>query len=188
MIINLVSFDPSLRNWGCVNATLDTSNNVVTVTGMSLVETSEAASAKKGVRQNSQDVSSSALLHDGMNAACEGMSLAFAEVPVGSQSARAMASYGICCGVLGGCPLPLIQVTPTEVKKAAVGHGTATKEEMIEWAVAKHPEAPWLRVKSTGKLLGKNEHLADAVAAIYAGIKTAEFKSAIAMLVSMGGK
>lgn len=187
MIVNIVSFDPSLRNWGCVNATLDTGNNVVTVTGMNLIETSEAKSSKKGVRQNSQDIASSEMLHEGMVAACAPATIAFAEVPVGSQSARAMASYGICVGVLGGCPIPLIQVTPTEVKKAATGCGTATKEEMIEWAVRKHPEAPWLTINRHGErqLLNKNEHLADAVAAIYAGMNTAEFKSAIGMLASM---
>ena len=32
-----------------------------------------------------------------------GTALAFVEVPVGSQSARAMASYGVCIGVLASC-------------------------------------------------------------------------------------
>jgi hypothetical protein len=51
---------------------------------------------------------------------------------------------------------------------------------MIEWAVAKHPDAPWLR--RGGKLIAKNEHLADAVASIYAGLKTAQFASVLQML------
>lgn len=185
MIVNIVSMDPSLRNWGCVNATLDTATSAITVSGMNVIQTAEAKSAKKGVRQNSQDIASAELLNEGMIEACGPATIAFAEVPVGSQSARAMASYGICVGVLGGCPIPLIQVTPTEVKKAATGNGTATKEEMIEWAVAKHPEAPWPRTSKGVIIAGRAEHLADAIAAIYAGIKTAEFKSAIGMLASM---
>lgn len=187
MRIELVSFDPSLRNWGCVTAILESTTGKVTVTGMNLIETAEAVSAKKGVRQNSQDINSATLLVEGVEQACTDASIAFAEVPVGSQSARAMASYGICVGVLGSIKIPLIQVTPTEVKKASVGIATATKEEMIQWAVVKHPEAPWLRIKRKGvmELLNKNEHLADAVAAIYAGMGTAEFKSALKILQSM---
>lgn len=187
MKVEIVSMDPSLRNWGVVNALLDTDTGLIKVTGMNLIETAEAVSAKKGVRQNSQDINSATMLCEGVELACADAAIAFAEVPVGSQSARAMASYGICVGVLGSVKIPLIQVTPTEVKKAATGNGTATKAEMIEWAVAKHPEAPWLRRKLKGVmvLVDKNEHLADAVATIYAGMKTAEFKSAIAMMRTM---
>lgn len=184
MKVEIASFDPSLRNWGCVSATLDLSTETVTITGMNLIETAEDASAKKGVRQNSLDLASATSLSEGMREACLDKLIAFAEVPVGSQSARAMASYGICVGVLGGITIPLIQVTPAEVKKAAVGTSTATKREMIEWAVAKHPEAPWLTLGKGEKMryIDKNEHLADAVAAIYAGLKTAEFKSIIKIL------
>lgn len=187
MKVEIVSMDPSLRNWGLVNAILDLDTNELKVTGLNLIETAEAVSAKKGVRQNSQDINSATLLCEGVELACANAAIAFAEVPVGSQSARAMASYGICVGVLGSVKIPLIQVTPTEVKKAATGCGTATKAEMIEWAVSKHPEAPWLRRKLKGAmvLLDKNEHLADALGAIYAGMRTAEFKSAISMMRTM---
>ncbi|MEZ6841385.1 hypothetical protein ABVN80_15055 [Acinetobacter baumannii] len=110
--------------------------------------------------------------------------LLICEVPVGSQSARAMASYGICIGVLSSCPLPLIQVTPTEVKLAGTGIKTATKGEMIEAAMNAHPEAKWPMRKIKGVLepLSSNEHLADATFAIKAGLDTDEFKSAIQML------
>lgn len=58
------------------------------------------------------------------------------EVPVGSQSARSMASYGICIGILASITKPMIQVTPTEVKMATVGSKTASKQDMIDWATS----------------------------------------------------
>jgi Holliday junction resolvasome RuvABC endonuclease subunit len=109
----------------------------------------------------------------------------FAEVPVGSQSSRAMCSYGVCIGLLAGLAarVPLIQVQPTEVKLAAVGTKTASKEEMIEWATGLYPQLPWFTTKRKGvtTFSAKNEHIADAIAAIYAGILTDEFKRMIAM-------
>ena len=113
--------------------------------------------------------------------------IAVAEVPVGAQSARAAFSNGLCCGLLAAVPLPIIEVSPSEVKVAAVGSKTASKEAMIEWAVAKWPEATWMKRKLKGEivLLNDNEHLADACAAVNAGILTVQFAQAIAMMQAM---
>ena len=70
-------------------------------------------------------------------------------------------------------PAP-IQVTPHEVKMASVGKKTASKREMIDWAYEKFPDAGWLF--HSGKLQNKNEHMADAIAIVYAGIQTNEFQ------------
>lgn len=89
---------------------------------------------------------------------------------------RAMASYGICVGVLGALRatgIPFFEVTPNEVKLAAVGSKVATKDTMINWAKHQHPEANWPKAAS------KAEHMADATAAIYAGLRTNEFKQLI---------
>lgn len=89
-----------------------------------------------------------------------------------------MKSYGVCMGVLAGIGIPMIQVTPDEVKRAGAGKKTASKAEMIHWAVHQYPDASWLRQKRNGvmELLMKNEHLADAVAAVRAGMATDEYK------------
>ena len=173
--VRIVGIDPSLRNFGIVKATLDPHTLEYTVDDLFLVGTE--SQDKKVVRKNSDDLRRGKLLFDGLTEACRGASLAIAEIPVGSQSARAMASYGVCVGVLAACPIPLIQVTPTEVKMATVGSKTASKNEMISWATEKFPAAPWLTRKVKGKvdLISANEHLADAVAAIEAGVLTAEF-------------
>ncbi len=178
MKVKVVGLDPSLNNWGIAHATLDIDSLEIEISHFQLVQTDSQNG--KTTRKNSDDIRRAAALYGGMMLGCTGATVAFCEVPVGSQSARAMASYGICVGVLGACPIPLIEVTPFEVKLAAVGHRQAAKEEMIEWGVAKHPNAPWLR--DGGKLVLKNEHLADATAAIYAGIKTAQFMTVLQML------
>lgn len=187
MKMNIVGVDPSLRNFGIVNAILDTDTLEFEVTSMKLVESEDNAKKAKTVRKNSDDLRRARLLHEGFQLACQGASFAFVEVPVGSQSARAMASYGICIGVLASCPISMIQVTPTEVKLAMTGEKTATKDEMIEAAVKAHPGAKWLTRKSGGQLalLAANEHLADATGAIMAGIRTDDFKNAIAMFKSL---
>lgn len=187
MKMNIVGVDPSLRNFGIVNAILDTDTMEFAITSMKLIESEDNAKKAKTVRKNSDDLRRARLLHEGFQLACQGASFAFIEVPVGSQSARAMASYGICIGVLASCPISMIQVTPTEVKLAMTKERTATKGEMIDAAVKAHPYAKWLTRKSAGQLvlMADNEHLADAVGAIVAGIATDEFKAATAMLRSM---
>jgi hypothetical protein len=99
-----------------------------------------------------------------------------------------MASYGICVGVLGalhGMDIPFFEVTPTEVKLAGHGTKTATKQDMISWAMNKHPEANWPTYRSNGKDLvseAKAEHMADAVAAIYAGLSCKSFQQLLQFL------
>lgn len=95
------------------------------------------------------------------------------ETPVGSQNAAAMKSYGACVGVLSCLPVPLIYVSPLDVK--AIVHAKATKAEMIAAMHSRFPHLPWL-TDTQQKLLNKNEHLADSLAAILAGSKTDHFK------------
>lgn len=174
----VVGFDPSLRNWGISKGTL--SPDGLQIHEVDLIN--PALSTGKQVRQNSLDLESAKQLCAGALAAAAGADAIFVEVPVGSQSARAMASYGICVGILGALRatgIPFFEVTPNEVKLTTVGKKTATKQEMIEWAMNAHPEANWPTYNRLGKLQvseAKAEHMADATAAIYAGIATNEFQ------------
>lgn len=99
-----------------------------------------------------------------------------------------MASYGVCVGILGtlrASGTPFFEVTPQEVKLASCGSKLATKAQMINWAITKHPEAPWETRKLKGQTVinaGVVEHQADALAAIYAGMNTTSFKQLIPLL------
>ena len=182
MKIKIVGIDPAMANMGLAKATLDLDTLDIHIDELILPQT-ESENGKT-VRKNSDDIRRAKILYDGMVEACKDASFAIAEVPVGSQSARAMASYGICVGVLAACPIPLIQVTPTEVKLAAIGEKNASKLEMIDWGIKKYPYANWIMRKKGGVMVPQNcnEHLADACAAIEAGLKTQQFKAATAML------
>lgn len=189
--MKIIGLDPSLSNFGIAKATLDLNTMQFTVDDLMVIKTEPEADKKKRkvVRKNSEDLERAKLLYKGAMNATEGAWMAFAEVPVGSQSARAMVSYGASVAVLAAVALtlPMIQVTPTEVKVAGCGIKTATKGEMIEAMVKKYPTAPWpmQTVKGvTSVVAGKAEHLADAIAAIEAGLQTDEFRNTIAMLKS----
>lgn len=187
-VIKVVGQDPSLRNWGLAVGSLDLETKKLTIEFVDL--TNPVLPTGKQVRQNSSDLESALQLYKGATDVSIGAHAVFVEVPVGSQSARAMASYGICVGVLGALRangIPFFEVTPTEVKLASVGNKTATKQDMIKWAMAKHPEANWPTYKQNGSIMvseAKAEHMADAIAAIYAGMTCNSFKQVLPFLVA----
>ena len=179
--IRVVGFDPSLRNWGIAKGIFIPG----TVPQLRIEEVdviNPELPTGKQVRQNSLDLESAKQLCAAALSAAKGAQAIFVEVPVGSQSARAMASYGICVGVLGALRatgIPFFEVTPTEVKMASAGKKTATKQEMIEWAMNQHPEANWPKYKQNGVVKvseAKAEHMADAVGSIYAGMGLSSFQ------------
>ena len=187
--LTVVGFDPSLRNWGIAKGNYCLDNARLQITELAV--TKPALPKGKQVRQNSKDLEASLQLAERALSAVQGADAIFVEVPVGSQSSRAMASYGICCGILGSLRasgIPFFEVTPTEVKLISVGDNKATKQQMIAWATSNHPEAPWPTKKTKGVVTvveGTAEHMADAVAAIYAGISTPEFKQAARLMSSI---
>ncbi len=186
--IKVCGVDPSLRNWGLAVGTYDILTKHLNIDQVAV--TNPELSKGKQVRQNSLDLEAALQLYKGMLNVLDGVQAIFVEVPVGSQSARAMASYGICVGLLGALRangIPFFEVTPTEVKIAGAGKKTATKQDMIQWAVKKHPEANWPTYKEHGVIRiteAKAEHQADAVAAIYAGITGNSFQQMLPFLVA----
>lgn len=184
--IPVAGLDPSLKNFGMALMHIDLIAQKLKVDRLILSETEKMAN--KVVRQNSDDLrratESCRLYHKEI--AGHGCKFLFSEVPTGAQSARAMLSNGIVIGLLASCPIPLIQVQPSETKLATVGTKTASKAEMVEWAVENYPDAPWITHKHKGQMVigQKNEHLADAVAVAHAGIKTDQFQQVRAMLMA----
>ena len=178
--IRVVGFDPSLRNWGIAKGIFTRSDRSLQIHEVSVIN--PILPTGKQVRQNSLDLESAKQLCKAALDAAKDAQAIFVEVPVGSQSARAMASYGICVGVLGALRasgIPFFEVSPTEVKVAGPGFANAKKQEMIQWAMATHPEANWPMYKQNGKDMvseAKAEHMADATAAIYAGLSCNSFQ------------
>lgn len=189
-IIRVVGFDPSMRNWGVSKGILIPGDahkeTSITIHELDVIKTD--SDKGKQVRQNSADLDTAEILAKGAIAHAKDAQAIFVEVPVGSQSARASMSCGICIGVLGALRamgIPFFEVSPTEVKMVSVGKKNATKDEMIAWAMTLYPSAPWpmqTQKGVTAVVAGTAEHMADAVAAIHAGIASKSFKQMLPFL------
>lgn len=183
MKIPVVGFDPSLRNWGIAEAILDLDSGCLSVPQLSVITPRADGADKKKVRRNSIDLELAEQLADGVFAAAARAKVVFVEVPVGSQTARAMASYGICVGILGSIKakgIEIIEVSPIENKKTFTGSKSASKQLMIETALREYPTANWPRYTRNGQSLiteDKAEHMADAIASIHAGVQTPMFQN-----------
>lgn len=180
MIITVAGLDPALSNLGMASGTYNLHTGEFTLEKIGLVET--ASSKTKSVRKNCDDLNRAIKLHSGMMEFIAKANIVFVETPVGSQSARAMCSYGVCVGLLATIKTPLIQVTAKEVKSSS-GNPDASKKDMITWASENYPDVPWLTklIKGNKSLVNKNEHIADAVGAILAGLKTEDFQKSVAI-------
>ncbi len=172
--------DPSLRNWGLASSILDLTTGMLDDPVLALVCPKDIPG--KQVRKNSSDLNLAEQLAAAVIPAGKLAKAIFVEVPVGSQSARAMASYGVCVGVLGAVRalgIPFIEVTALEVKAALSGDKHATKAKMIEAGRALYPNSNWTNFYQ-GQRNGvpdAAEHVADAIGAIHAGVRTSTFQN-----------
>jgi hypothetical protein len=98
--------------------------------------------------------------------------------------------------MLASLHIPLIEVTPSEVKLATAGSKTADKEDIVLWAlkldIGDPSSWPSSKAKNEWEILGgkgyiskKAEHPADACGAVAAALKTQQFRQLAAMLKSL---
>lgn len=163
--MKITGIDPSLANFGIAQVVYEEEG--VFVTNLRVVR-----SKKKG-KGGHDYMRRARKINEEFSNAIEGSQVVIAEIPNGSQSSSAAWSLGIVLGILSSCPIPLIEVSNFDVKRIATGKKSASKEEVMEWALDLYPDAPWLKYR--GRLTRANEHLADALAVIHAGINTKEF-------------
>lgn len=200
--MNILGIDPSLNNTGLAicSVNLDTFE-IVQITELKLANT-DPTTAKKQVRKNSDDLRRSQEICLALEEIINSyhIQIACAEVPTGTQSARGSISNGICVGILGALVLlkvKLFQVLPNEVKLLTVGDKKASKRDMFDWALSIDSICPgWIKtsrpndwdrpvIKKEGVKTfyhKSNEHLADAVAAVHAGIKSEPFQQAASFM------
>lgn len=185
MIIPVCGHDPSLTHWGIAKAELDLTNGFLSTPELYIIEP-EVIKTKQ-IRTNSSDLYRAEQLAQKAWEFAKDCKVSFVEIPVGSQSASAMKSYGVCVGVLGSMRnhgIELIEVTASEVKKSLTGNKNATKKQMIEEAVSLYPDANWptRTIKGQVQITSKAEHAADAIASIHAGVLTPAFQTLMRLL------
>lgn len=177
--IRVLGIDPSLRNWGYAFATINI--NTLEFSNLSLAICTPTIDNNKQTRVNTRDEQRAFVLAEYAFQACKDNHLIFIETPVGSQSSRAQTSYGITLGIMAALRAKGFSLTPVSaksVKLARTGNSNATKEQMIASAMQTYPQANWptRTVKAqTLPILGKAEHMADAIGCIEAGLLTPQF-------------
>ena len=154
--INVVSFDPSLRNWGI--AFIEYSPNSFKPLAVDIIQTAPLKETKLSKAQ--EDMLCIDTLIQGIQPCLLDADVIVVELPTGSQNSRGAVGYGICLALVASLPLPCLYVTPNQVKKV-VGTNTATKDEIIDWVNTKHPGI-------LPKNKSKANHQADAIVAAYA--------------------
>jgi Holliday junction resolvasome RuvABC endonuclease subunit len=186
--IPILGIDPSMANFGLARMMLNLETLELTAEGIRTIQTEPQRGNKKVVRQNSDDLRRAKELFEGFQEVAKGCIVGFTEVPSGSQHSRSALGFGMSIGILASSPIQLIEVMPIETKLASVGKKTAEKHEIIAWAAGLYPDLPWLRYESdvapskkcprgrkTGDLHDDNEHMADAIGVVHAGIQTVQF-------------
>lgn len=186
--IIVAGLDGSKRNFGVAKIALDTDTLEMEIVDLHLIKTQKDPS--KQVRKSSDNLRSAQEIASQLPGLLEDCASAFIEVPSGGQSYDAVLGFGIVIGIYASLPIPTVEVSPGETKLATVGTRTASKQEMIEWATEKFPDAPWRRTKRGGVMVPTldNEHLADAVAIVHAGIRTPSFRQTLAIYQASSAK
>lgn len=171
----VVAIDPAFRNLGWVKASIRDYPGrgipSIEIIASGTFRTKAGASKKK--RKSSDDFHSARNIAGYLRAITQDCDFVISEIPSGSQSARASWTLGIALGTLSVITKPIVEVTPSMTKFALTGDKTASKRQIIDAAYKLHPEAMWERRKMKGKMtvLNKNEHMADAIAVLYAGLQ-----------------
>lgn len=180
MNVRVIGLDGSLQNFGMAVCTVNLDEKkIVSVDKLVLSKTKKDNT--KGVKRSSDDVARFRQHSDLIKQTIDEYNVSFAigEVPSGAKDARAAFAFGGVTALLASLPVRLVEVTPTDVKVASTGFKHADKEDIIEWAVNEFPDAGWIMGSKPNKMnimiYGKyvtnaNEHLADSVAAVQAGL------------------
>jgi hypothetical protein len=190
--IRVAGVDPAFANCGIARMLLDLDTLGLSLERVRTITTEKLAGKHKTVRQNSDDLRRAKELHDAFHEEIKGCALVFAEIPSGAQHARSAFGFGAAIGILASCPLQIIQVMPLETKLASAGFKTADKSDIIAWAAREYPHIPWQTYqkgvivkgkvrRNIGDLHEDNEHVADATAAVHAGIQTDQFKQLLTL-------
>lgn len=154
---------PSFRNLGLALVNLS-SNRELSLIAVDVIKTKPHKKSK--LSKAIQDLQDAQTLIQGVLSYIDNVDAIVIELPIGSQSAAAMKSYGICIGItacLHELGIPFYYVSPYDVKRV-VGSKETTKEEIIDWVNKRHPGY-------LSKYKNSAEHQADAVVAIYAALK-----------------
>ena len=185
--IRVIGFDPGWANFGFAIARVLPAPDGIQVVPLRLGTWKTAPTAKKRrVRQANDDRRRGRMLASCMLAtiAEHRPALICAESKVGSRNSRQATALGRANGVIDAvaeaAKLSVLEVSPTELKKAVTGRGNAGKES-VEFALRG-------RLMDGRRIVGgePSDHAWDALGAIVACTETEEFRLLLAAAGSSG--
>lgn len=180
--LRVAGLDGSKANFGIAIVDIDTDSMELDIVDLILIKT--AKSKNKQIRASSDNLRRAQEVANPLRQHLEQCVSVFGEVPTGGQDYHSVLGFGTVIGLYASVIPPFIEVSPAETKMAAVGTKTASKEEMVEWATEKYSDAPWRKRKLKGEMVltKDNEHLADGVAVVHAGILLPSFQQTMAIV------
>lgn len=197
--VRLLGLDPSLSHTGWCVLEVDTEARAITKVLIHGTVVTEKSKNKK-VRKSSDDLERARTIARYLQEVIKvwDIKLAASEVPSGAQSASASRAFGIVVGLLASLSVPIIEVSPTEVKMAVAGNKIADKEDIVRWAVGLTERCGGSEHWNTGKakndweitiggryVLKNMEHQGDAIAAGQAAVASEQFNQLAGFLASI---
>lgn len=158
----VLGIDPSMSNFGLAKGVF---KDTLSITDTHVIRSKEVIKVK-GDYKNEHDIAIAKNIYQQLSPWLKDVDIVCIEVPVGSQSARAMVSYGICVALIATICAKhhhVIRITPNQVKQK-VGNKKATKDDVIAWVKDKHPEYTLPKAKCVA------EHIADAIVTLHVGL------------------
>lgn len=196
-VIRVLGIDPSLTHTGWVVAEVDAkTRQIVNVLEGGTVVT-EPTKAKQ-VRKSSDKLERARSIANTLRDVIEryGIKIASSEIPSGAKSANAAHAFGIVLGIIAGLTVPVVEVSPREVKLATAGKATADKEDIVRWAVGKSHGWPlvwkttnrandWEIMFDDAYVTKDEEHMADALAGVQAAVDGEQFRQLAGFALSL---
>lgn len=174
-----LGLDGGLKNFGLCVAYFDNKNVHIEKLIISKTAPSKAKDVKRSIDDLTRFRQHAMIIRDTIQRWEIG--IAVGEIPAGAKDARALYAFGGVLGLYASLDIPFIPVTPSDVKIAAAGNKHADKEDIIEAMYSRFPYANWITSKRANKMEIKskeglyltpdNEHLADSIGAVLAGIE-----------------
>ena len=162
----VLGLDYSIRNTGWVKLSWVKDNNKLSLIDYGVIHRAKTPSSIRGV--NRRDFYQAHALGNQLQFLINGCDLVTFELSMGG-TGRALKTLNLVTGLVACLPLSyekLISVSPYALKRHVTGDKFASKENVITWAKFVAKDIAWDAIPK-----GKHEHIADALASVYAGLK-----------------
>lgn len=192
-IITMLGIDPGMQHTGYAVADVDlAARQIIMVRDMGVLTTKRENCRQ--VRRSSDDLRRARSLRTRLDALTKRyrIDVAASEMASTAPFVRIALNFGIMLGVLSSFDFLLIELLPQDVKEAVTGNRSATKRDIVKWAlgVPSEPGVRWPKAARPNKLelshngveiANSGEHQADALAVIHAALHSEQLAGIVSL-------